>query len=199
MVRVKLVVAAAALAFALSAVAAKTKLSHEWKSDLYTGGPFTKILVIGVTESEEHRKAYEDVVARAIGKGETTAIASYTLLPGSGKLEKDDVLEVVEREDFDGVTVTWSFGEVETEGFQNPQLSRHLFGSYYNRAWGYWEPGYQVTTAKTYLSTGLFNVADKKEVWSVYTETPSRGSDKSIINSIAPALARSLRNYDLIR
>ena len=106
----------------------KTRVSSQWLSPDYKGGPMHTILVVGVAETSLGRRTYEDAFAKALQAAGADAVSSYRLLPTDDRLTEEALEGVVRQEDFDGVIVTQLLEGAE-ETTQVP-ASTHIVPSY---------------------------------------------------------------------
>ena len=86
--------------------ATKTRVSSQWLSPDYTGGPMPKILVVGISENSLGRRTWEQRFAEALMDHGADAVPSYTLLPTSDRLTREDLVEALRAGGFQGVIVT---------------------------------------------------------------------------------------------
>ncbi len=108
----------AGLAVLVAACAAPT-LDSTWRDPTYAGRPFTKVLVIGSTDSADSRRTFENIVAAELRRQGVAAVASHTLLPAGSGLTPDQIAEAVATSGADSVLATRFVG-TETKTTQLP-------------------------------------------------------------------------------
>jgi len=193
-----------ALAFAFGC-GTKTRVSSQWMSPDYKGGPMHKILVLGISETFLGRRTYEDSFTEALRKGGAEAVSSYTLLPSDDKLTKEEIEEILSREGFDGLIVTRLLEVAEETTYVPPSTtvvsggSRYGYYGHYGRNYDVvHSPGYTLTTEIVRLETQLWNAADSELAWGITSETFDPTSKDDAIASVTSVLVQKLVNDGLL-
>lgn len=172
----------------LLASCASTSLVKVWQDPNYSGGPFKRILVIGVSEDSGNRQAFENIFVTELKKRGVEAIPSYTVLPQDGQLSKEEIEKAAQSVNADGFLVTrLTKSEKETQYspsyvMSDPTIAYSAgFYTYYASAWSsysaYATPwgGYSPPTVNQYsvvtLETNLWDARTQKLVWSGATQT----------------------------
>jgi hypothetical protein len=145
---------------------ASTTLDMTWRDPTYEGRPFTKVLVVGSTDSSDNRRIFEDsLVSELKGRG-VEAVASHTLIPGVGDVRRDKVVEAVKTSGADSVLSTRLVG-IETKAAQVPVPSPGAGSMDLYRYYSPMEP--QTTVRQDYqvanLESNLFDAGTGKMVW----------------------------------
>jgi hypothetical protein len=184
----------------------KTKVSSQWLSPDYKGGPMHKILVIGIAETSLGRRSYEDRFAEALNGSGADAVSSYRFLPTDERLTKEQLEDVLRRDGFDGVIVTRLL-EVTEETTHVPP-STHVVPAYGRRGgyYGYYgrnydvihSPGYTRTSEVVRLETRLWNAADSQLAWGITSETFDPTSTDDAIASVTKKLVQELSKDGLL-
>jgi hypothetical protein len=80
-----------------------TKLSQVHVDEAYNEGPVSDILIIGVTREEDVRRSFENKFVKEFSAAGVEAVSSFGLLdiPEDKKLEKKDILRVIDEQDND--------------------------------------------------------------------------------------------------
>jgi hypothetical protein len=166
-----------------------------------------KILVVGVAETDLTRRTYEGRFTDALKAAGADAVASYTLLPQAERLSRDDLEEVVKRENFDAVIVTRLLDVREettvvpptTRVSPAPGYARHGYYGYYGRSYDVvTSPGYTKTTEVVRLENKLWNASDGRLVWGVVSETFDKKSTDDGIASVIAKLVSKLQEDGLL-
>ena len=97
---------AVAITAILAVGCASTALTNSWLDPTFTGPPFTKILVIGWTESPEVRQQFENTFVEMLKTDGIPAVASYTVMPTMMSKETEAIAEAKRLGDVDGVIIT---------------------------------------------------------------------------------------------
>lgn len=166
----------------------KTNITDSWMDETFQGGPFKKVLVLGVSEKISYRNIYEGEFVRQLQEKGIDAVASYTLLPDNKKLSRENILAVIANYNIDAVIVTTLIDTKNKDIFYTVNS-----GNLYT----YYSGMYSVATTTDfysipilYLETKLFDVSTEKKVWSITTETEFKYN----IDSIFPAISSAIKD-----
>ena len=184
--------------------ATPTELSGVWVTE--SPAPLSRILVIGVARTESSRRTFEDRFVEALAERGTSAVASYTLLPGEGRIEESAIRAAVREHGFGGVIVTRLL-RIDEETTYVPPTTRVVPGGYggyglygyYGMAWSVeTTPGYTQTTRIVRLETNLYDTASEKLVWTAHSDTLNPDSPEDAIGSVTEAIADRLADDGLL-
>jgi hypothetical protein len=188
-------------ALALLAACASTTIVEQWQSPGFTGGPFKRILVVGVTKEAAVRRIFEDEFVRQLRERGTDAVASYTLIPEDGPVERPRLERAVKESGADGVVVTRVLRvEKRTQvvpGTPAFPMYRDIYG-YYGTGWGGVWTGYASPPAvfqydEVKVETKLFDARNAALVWAaqsdVFAPTDARRDSADFASRIIGALA----------
>ena len=186
--------------------ATKTRVSSQWLSPDYTGGPMHKFLVVAVSDTSLGRRTYEDRFSGALRASGAEAVSSYKLLPTDDRLTKVELERVVRRDGFDGVIVSRLL-EVREETTVVPPSTTVVpsygygygYHGYYGRGYDVvHSPGYTKTTEIVSLETKLWNAADSQLAWGITSETFDPTSTDDAISSVTKKLVSKLSEDGLL-
>jgi hypothetical protein len=160
-----------ALLTLLLASCASTTLRTAWYDSSYTGGPFKRILVVGVTGAMADRRVFEDMFAQMLTGTGTQGVPGYRFIadaPGASEATFDDG---VAKSGADGLLLVRLLG-VD----QRTQVTTTMVPALYGPYGGVWGPvWYAVPSVQQYqtanVETTLFEVKNRRPVWSATTET----------------------------
>ena len=155
----------------LVATCASTTLRTAWFDSAYTGGPFKRILVIGVSGNMADRRVFEDMFAQMLTAAGVQGIPGYQFIPDAPSASEPTFNEGVAKSGADGLLLVRLLG-VD----QHTQVSTVMVPATigpYGPAWGpMW---YAVPNVQQYqtanVETTLFEVKGHRPVWSATTET----------------------------
>ena len=185
---------------------ANTKISQSWVEPNHKKA-YNDILVIGIAESQQNRRAYESYFVeelQAVGvEGET----SYKLIKES-KIDREIVTKAIKGLEIDAVIVTHLVG-VDEETVYRPSMDYMPMygGGYYGGLYSYYphvntyvhRPGYY-TTHETYtLETNLYDVESEELVWSARSRTFAPESVDEVITDLTKLLIKDLSDKNLIK
>ena len=169
--------AAIFLAFALAGCAPSTRIVQQWQDEAFSGKPFKRLLVLGVTTDATLRRVFEDEFSAGLRARGIEAVQGYTLLPDDGPVERARIERAMREAKADGAIVTRVLRvdrrvEVVPAG---PPMQQGFFG-WYGSAWGgpLW-PGYAQPPAvfqfdQVYVESQLWDVRTDRPVWSAVSE-----------------------------
>ncbi len=195
---------------------ANTKISQSWVEP-DNKKSYNDLLIIGIAESEQNRRAYESHFVEALREVGTEAEASYKLIKSSEKIERNTVVKAIEGMEIDGVIIT-HMTAVEEETVYRPGMGYSgagyggygyggYGGGYGGGMYGYYphvnsyvhSPGYY-TTHETYtLETNLYDVKTEELVWSARSRTFSPESVDEVITDLTKLLINDLKDKNLIK
>jgi hypothetical protein len=185
---------------------ASTKISSSWVDPDHSK-TYGNLLVIGVSESEQNRRAYESYFTEELDSRGVDAIASYKLIKSNVKIDRDSMTKATEGIDIDGVIITHVLA-VDEETIYRPSMdytpvySSGYYGglySYYPHVHSYVQrPGYYTTHEIYTIETNLYDIDSEDLVWSARTRTFSPGSVDEVIEDLTRLLIKDLADKKLI-
>jgi hypothetical protein len=196
-----------ALIVVLSACASTT-LDNSWKDPLYSGGPVSKVLVVGISNQASVRRDFEDTFAQALTQQGVQAVSSYTLIPQDGQIAQDVLQKAVEKAGANGVLITRMVGR-KTDISVTPApmapmappiygMRRNYYG-YYAGAWnGYYEPATVQQYDYIVTETTLFRADAPEPVWSGTARTLEPRDVRKATEGFAKVMIDALRKENLI-
>ncbi len=189
------------LATALTACTT-AKPTLEWRDQGYSGGPFNNILIVGLSNQETVRRAFENTFVDRLQADEIKATASFALMPVETRPSEASIKAVISDIKFDSVLVTHLVGVSEKEVY-HPGVYRmdtnRGFYDYYGHVERYiYEPGYYTRHKKVKLETNLYDTQTEQLVWSMQSETMNPNSEKSLIDAKIEVVVKRLKMQKLI-
>ena len=192
----------------------KTSIPQSYRNPGYEQTVFKKLLVIGVAENEESRKAFEGAFVKAIANEGGAAQSSWDVLPKSEQLTEEEIRTAIEAGNFDGVLITRLLSvDKEQEytpasTYNNPR-TRYYSGGGGMYGYGFYgfygttyakvhEPGYFETSTKIRLETNLYSAANDGLVWTGQSDTVDPKSIPDARESMTTAVAKKLKEEKLI-
>ena len=192
---------------------ANTKISQSWVEPGHNKS-YNDLLIIGIAESEQNRRAYESYFVQELSENAIEAEASYKLIKSNQKIDRDSVSKAIKGLDIDGVIVTHMVG-IDEETIYRPSAGYSYGGAYggyyrgghYGGLYSYYphvntyvhNPGYY-TTHETYtIETSLYDVASEELVWTARSRTFSPESVDEVIVDLTKLLIKDLSDKNLIK
>jgi hypothetical protein len=184
------------------AACASTTIVEQWQSAEFKGGPFKRVFVVGITKEATVRRIFEDEFVAQLRARGTSAVASYTLIPEDGQVERPRLERAVKESGADAVLIT-RVVKVEhrtqvvpgTPAF--PGFGRDIYGVY-GTGWGGVWTGYASPPAvfqydEVKVETKLFDARTATLVWAaqsdVFAPTDARKDSADFAARIIGALA----------
>lgn len=186
--------AAAAL---LLAACVSTTLRDAWSDPSYTGPPFRKLLVLGVSNNISERRIFEDVMSRRLAAAGVEAIPAYRFLADGAKAAEPALDAAVRASGADGLLMSRVRAIDRRTSVTTSMAPGPAFGWY-----GVYSAWYPVTDVRQYdialVETSLFAADGKRVVWSGMTETYEPTSVASDAPGFAGVIVRALQQRGLV-
>ncbi len=186
---------------------ANTKISQSWVEP-GNKKSYNDLLIIGISESEHDRRAYETHFVKELSDKGTEAISSYKLIKSSEKINRETVDKAIKGMEIDGVIVTHVVAVTEESIYRPSMDYMPMYGGGYNSGlYSYYphvntyvhRPGYY-TKHETYtIETNLYDVESEELVWSARSRTFSPESVDEVIVDLTKLLINDLADKNLIK
>ena len=186
---------------------ANTKLSQSWVEPSNERS-YNDILIIGIGESEQNRRAYESYFVEELNTHGVESVASYKIIRQNEDIDRNTVVNAIDGLNIDGVLVTHMVA-VDEETIYRPSMDYMPMygGGHYGGLYSYYphvntyvhQPGYY-TTHETYtLETNLYDVETEEMIWSARSRTFSPESVDEVIVDLTKLLIADLKDKGLIK
>jgi hypothetical protein len=186
------------LAFGLGGLAcSSTKLTSVYVARDFSGGPFRKLLVVGLGATEGGRAAFENAMADRLAAQGVLAVASGNLIVSADDVSRESLRAWVRSDGYDAVLVA-RLVDVQKQTSYRPPTYTDLYGY-----WGYYgpyvtSPGYVSETTTLLIENTLFDAATGKVVYSAQSKTFQPGSRDQLIGELVPLLVKDLTQRGLL-
>ena len=189
------------LSFVLPLLAAlacsSTQLTSTFVDPGFAGGPFRKLIVVGLGASEGGRAAFENAVADKLAAQGVLGVASGNLIVAAADLNRAAVEGWVAKDGYDAVLVTRLVDTKKETSYQPPT---------YTDFYGYWgsygsyvtSPGYVLETTTLLIETTVFDASTGKVVYSAESESFQPSSRDEVIHELVPLLVGDLTERRLL-
>ena len=184
---------------------ASTSIRNSWVSpDLQPPLEFTKMLVVFMDPNEATRRAGEDALVERIGSDR--AVASHTMFT-TQEVQNAENNEAANRRALEAAgidsAVVMRMVDQTQELSYSPGMSYPAgyggFYGYYGMGWGMaYSPGYMTTNTIVSVETNVYDVGENKLIWAGVTETMNPDEVGQMVNEIASAVDKNLRDRGLI-
>lgn len=192
-------VLAGALTGALLAGCTSYSLNNVWKEPAFKGPPVRSLMVIGVSQSDVHRRLFEDGFVQTLKAAGKEAQPSYTLLPQRGRIPDADIKGAIARTGVDAVIVTRVL-RVDKQVSATPMgpayYGRGFYG-WYGSAWA--TPPMSIDTYNVLtIETTLFDAKADKPIWTATTETFETSDVAKATQGLSEAVVARLKQDGMI-
>jgi hypothetical protein len=196
----RILLAAGAL---LLAACQTTSIVDSWADPSYTGGPFRKILVLGVIQDAAFRHTFEDIMAAKLVQTGVQAAPAYRYLADAPQASESQIDAAIAQSGADGLLLTHlkridTKTRVSTMMVPGPPPFYGPYGGYYPMYSGWYAvPDVQQYDVAT-VETSLFQTAGKKMVWTGVTETFQPTSVAQDAPGYADVIIKALQTKGLL-
>jgi len=191
--------------FAFFGCATQPKIVNAWQDPAYTGKPFAKVLVVGITEKPGSRRIFETVFSQRLREYGVQAEPSFEVLPSDDKLAEDAFQQIIANNDYDAIFTSRVVG-IDQKTSYSPGYSTVYPGSYYNDFYGFYSysygvyhtPGHMSTYNVVRLETNVYEAAERTLVWTGMTESVDPANVEKESVKLADVIMRELITRGLI-
>ncbi|MGW8311968.1 MAG: hypothetical protein ACWGOL_01905 [Desulfuromonadales bacterium] len=186
----------------LLAACAPIKTVEVWKEQAYTQ-PLKSVLVIAITQQDNIREQFENVLSNHLAKHGVKAIPGYKVLPPYDKKpEREVVLATVKELGVEHVLVARSISRKEITNHQYGGVvlggtAVYSGGDWYGYSYGE-SYSRQYDTDFFTVSTRLYDVTSQKLVWSYIAQVKVEGSRQGAVNVFVPTVIEQLQGSKLL-
>ena len=176
-----------------------TELTSVWVDEINTRA-LNSILVVGISESPEKQKLYEDTFVTLLQKRGIDAKAGYTEFLYDDAQTTDSILAQLQTVNTEALLVTHALG-VDNESVYHPPRMESVPHTYYDSFSGYYRtvyryvhvPGYTSNHVVVRLETNLYDSATQELLWSAQSKSVDPASLEKLISELANEVTSELR------
>ena len=184
-------------AAATLAACASTSLRDSWSDPGFTGGPFRKVMVVGVSSTPVNRRVFEDGFALKLTAIGVQSIRSYEVLPQPGMIPQQDFDAAAKRSGADALLMV-HVQRVDTKTQVTP-VTVPVRGVGYYGFYSGWATVPEVTQYDlATVETNVFEVKTDRLVWSGVTETFNPTSVAAETPGFADVIIKALTDRGLL-
>src|SRR5262249_13766656 len=171
--------------------AAPPTIRSSWVDPTFDRGPFRRVAVVALFDTESDSRSFEQEAARALKDRGVDAIEAHSIVGDTNMLDQSELRAKLADADVDGILIYRLIAVDERQSYRPPTPYLHMPGGiirgdpfywyYYPRAdyYWYWRSTWDVTHSPDYWEQHAFVVvessfydADKNQlVWTAKTET----------------------------
>jgi hypothetical protein len=188
----------------LVACAGPTRIVQQWQDPGFTGGPFKRVFVIGVTHGSTVRRVFEDAFCAELKARGVECVQSYTLVPEDGIAPRDRYDGAVREARADSVFIARvQRVERRTEVIPASPVFGGAYG-FYGAAWGgplfmgYAAPPTVIQFDQAFVESRLFSVKSDQPVWTATSEVFAPSNPQQDSQDFARTMIQALVERKLL-
>ncbi len=192
-----------ALAFAIVACSGSSaRMIQSHMEETREGNPVKDVLIIVILDNQEIRAVFEKHFKDWLKVKGVEAITSVDVLPMdvNTKLEKEAIIEVVDKYENDAILITRLVGMTDTEVFSRgrPQFFYNYYGFYnYGTVYVTWPTVYGEKVQFS-LETGLYDVKTESLIWSGESRLKNPKTTGQAIGQVVVMVMKELEKNGLL-
>jgi hypothetical protein len=159
-------------------------------------------MIIGVSDSQQTRRIYENYFASELKKKNIAATPSYTLISSKETINRDTVLKAIQGTTIDAVLVTYLVSTDTQVSVQESLLNPSYSGSADDNlisATLISNRGRTNSSEVIGLKSDLYDVQAQTLVWSVQTKTVAPESIDSTVTEVTQLLIKELFKDNILK
>jgi hypothetical protein len=166
--------------------------------------PLKKIMILHLGENYDIRKTVEGEITYWLSKFKFIAAPSNRFFNHSRIPTQENIIKVLEDNNFDGILTTIFVNIESKERFENPQSAYNLSPNsptFYNILDSYqnkYSTGYVIQETAFVVETKLFEAIDKQNLYEASTETYQTQSMDLAVENFSKSIARDLKKSKLL-
>lgn len=176
-----------------------------WVDENYVGGELDDFLVIGVSDSTEIRRAFEEALVQELGMQGIRATPSISIMPTDELISEETINTAIEGKKIDAVIITRLVSRdtafVETPGTEIDTMDpyQERFYMYYDRSHKETrEPGYFMGDVTVTLETNVWEIDGGGLIWSGLSKSFNPRNASEVIWSVSREIVKKLEDQGLI-
>lgn len=192
------IVVPAVAALVLAACTSTPKLTNSWRDPQFAGPKPAKLMVLGISRSDVHRRVFEDGFSNALRAAGVGGVPAYSELPEQGVIPDERIQAAVKKTGADAV-LTARVIRVDRQIDVRPGMAPMPYGPYgrgfygwYGSAWTMSQPDivqYDVVT----IESTLWDMRSGKIVWSGTSETTQSSDVAKLTEGLAQVLIGKMK------
>jgi hypothetical protein len=180
---------------------ASTSLTQSWKQPELKKS-FNHLMIIGISDSQQTRRIYENHFVAELKKKNISATPSYKLIDSKQKINRETVLKAVQGTEIDAVLVTYlASADSQLRHYDSPLTPGYSGSPDANMisATLITQRGRSSSSEVIGLKSDFYDVQEKSMIWSVQTRTVAPDSIDDAITEVIKLLIKELINDDILK
>jgi len=173
---------------------ANTKITESWVEPGLSQS-YKRPLIIGISDSQQTRRTFENYLVAELKKKNITATASYILISSKQKLNRETVISAIQGTDIDSALVTYLVAADSETKLRDSPLTGSYSGDSENNMMSstlITSPGRYSESDVIVLKNDFYDTKSQSIVFSVQTRTVAAESIDEIIKAVTGLLVTSL-------
>ena len=191
--------------FALLTGCASSELTDIWSDSSFQSRPLNKMLVISVSKNSTHRRIWEDAYSTELVKHGVAVTPSYSLFPDAVP-DTDQVLQIVQKNGFDGVLVTHRLPSEANPQYVQGYMGQEQYTRYTWRMYGFvpyyrnvWHAGYVDSQKVDIRAIDVWATKNEGQmIWSATSKTPEPNAIQEVRPEIVKLVMSELTQRGMI-
>lgn len=180
---------------------ANTSLKETWMLEDHKK-TYHQPMIIGISDSQQTRRIYENHFVSELKKMNIDAVASYTLINSKQIINRDTVVAAIQGTEIDAVLVSYLVSADEEVRHQNSPLNTSYSGNVENNQISETivsTRGRSRTGEVFVLKNDVYDAASKQLVWSAYTKTVAPESIDEVVTDVTELLIDKLFDDEILK
>ncbi len=178
-----------------------TSLTQSWKHPEHEK-LFNHLMIIGISDSQQTRRTYENHFVAELKKKNVTATPSYKLINSKQKINRETVLKAVQDTEIDAVLVTYlvsadsqlrHYDSPLTPGYSGSPDANMISATLITQR------GRSSSSEVIGLKNDFYDVKKKSMIWSAQTRTDAPESIDHAITEVIKLLIKELIKDDVLK
>ena len=180
----------------VAAACASTSITERWIEADVSGG-YQHPLIIGISDSQQTRRIYENHFVSELAKRKISATPSYSLISSKQEINRENVVKAIQGSDIYSVLVTYLISEDTQLRVHDSPLNTSYSGNPDDNlisATLVTNRGRPSSSEVIGLKTDLYDVERKAMIWSVKTRSVAPESIDYTVVEVTRLLIKQLRS-----
>jgi hypothetical protein len=181
---------------------ASTKLSQTWVDESFKGKTVSNVLVIGIADDDSKRRLFESTFVQQLKAVGIAAVSSADVIPipANKKLEKETILQVINKFNNDAVLITHVAGIDSSLSYQRAVVGTGVgYYGHYRYTYGRVIVPSRVTSHKKIcLKTNLYDAESEKLIWSGQSQSRKPDYIRQLIDEVIELVVKDMQKNKLL-
>lgn len=180
---------------------ASTSVKESWILEGHNKS-YKQPMIIGISDSQQTRRLYEDYMVAELNKKNINAIASHTLISSKQKIDRDTVIVTVKGTEIDAVIVSYLVSDEAVTVHRDSPLNTGYSSNVENNKVSdtlISVRGRSSSGEIVVLKNDLYDTQTKSLVWSVQTRSVAPESIDQVITEVTELLIKQMFDDKILK